>query len=101
MNTKLFLITVVALVALLAGILSTFGLGRSSSVKAQEQVVARSSISVENESSVRMWSGPIQFNDANSPDFRPHAQTSAKPGVATECISDESIQPRRWGGCIQ
>jgi hypothetical protein len=100
MNTKLFL-TTAALVAFLVSIFSAVGLDRSSTATAQAQVSAPHSTLVANEPVVRLWSGAVQFNDADVPDFRPHAETSAKPRVVTECMSDEGIKPRRWGGCIQ
>ena len=100
MNKKLFLIGV-TLLALLAGFFATSGLGGSSTVIAQEQVTVSRFILVAAEPAVRMWSGPIQFSDNNSPDFRPHTILPLKQGVTSDCISEESTNPRRWGGCIQ
>lgn len=102
MNVKRFLTILIVLVTLLAGFFAASRSSKPSSAVAQEQKIgAPGSILAVNEPTVRMWSGAIQFTDNNYPDLRPHTTLPLKPGVSTECMSEESANPRRWGGCIQ
>ena len=102
MNIKRFLTVLVVLVTLLAAFLASLGSTKSSSAIAQGQrVSAPASIFVASEAAVRLWSGAIRFSESNFPDFRLHTKVPSKPGVASECMSEENANPRRWGGCIQ
>ena len=99
MNTKL-LLTVVTLIAIVASIFALTAATKSETATTQAKAIS-SRLSIADEQPVRMWSGVIQLSDSNYPDFRLQAQTSAKQAVATECMSEEQVTPRRQGGCIQ
>ena len=102
MNTK-FLLTIVVLMALLAGFVTYSATTQAAPVTEQARpgVAANVEPIIADEPAVRMHSGAIQFSDGNYPDFKPHAVTPSKPDTDTGCISDENAQLRRYGGCVE
>ena len=99
MKIKYFLI-VVELVVIAASIFTVLGRVNSISAKAQPETNVSRPLFL-NEPAVEMQSGEIQSSDNNSPDFRPHSAPVLMQHVASECISEENIQPRRWSGCLE
>ena len=101
MNTKRFLTMLLLLLVVAPGIAAPFMMRNPVTAEGQSQKFVSVSLTLLNEPASRMWSGPIQFNDGNSPDFKPHLRASADKFAVPSCMADEQVTPRRWGGCIQ